>query len=517
VRKIKEVLKLKWHDGLSNRKIATSCNVSPSTVSDLVQRAAHAGLSWPSVQEMTDRALEELLYVGVSVRKPPDAMPNWQAVHKELSRPKVTLKLLWREYKEIQPDSFQYTQFCYHYRQWAKHLDVVMRQHHKAGEKLFVDWAGQTVPIHNPITGEISEAYLFVAALGASNYAFVRLYPSMELRNWIQAHCLAFEFFGGTPVIVVPDNLKTGITKPNYYDPDLNPTYADMARHYDVIVLPARVRKPNDKAKVESAVLHVERRILAALRDYTFFSVDEANDAIAEKLQEVNNEPFQKLDGSRTTWFLELDKPALSSLPEKRYEFRQWKKATVHMDYHVEFEKRFYSVPYKLVGKSVEVLATQTMVEIFYQGIPVAAHKRCGKFERFSTKSEHMPPSHQKYASRSPETMEAWAGQIGEHVQEWAHNLFERCRHPEQGYRAVLGVIRLSNKYTSERVNNACKRAIIYGAYSYRSVKSILEKGLDSVSPDHLTQTALPEHENVRGAEYYAVGGGESEWASNRH
>lgn len=490
VRKIREILKLKWQDGLSNRQIATSCNVSPSTVSDLVQRAAHAGLSWPSVQEMTDRALEAMLYVDVSIRKPPQAMPDWQKVHKELSRPGVTLKLLWWEYKEIQPDGFQYTQFCYHYRQWAKHLDVVMRQHHKAGEKVFVDWAGQTVPIHNPVTGDTSDAYLFVATLGATNYSFVRLYPSMDLKNWIQAHCVAFEFFGGIPAIVVPDNLKTGVTKPNYYDPDINPTYADMARHYGVVVLPARIRKPNDKAKVESAVLHVERKILAALRDHTFFSIEEANEAIAEKLEGMNNEPFQKLEGLRTSWFLELEKPALKPLPPKRYEFRQWKKATVHMDYHVEFEKHLYSVPFKLVGKSVEILATQTMVEVFYQGMLVATHKRLGKLERYSTKTEHMPASHQKYASRSPETMEAWAGKIGDHVQEWAHHLFERCQHPEQGYRSVLGVIQLSSKYTAERVDNACKRAISYGAYSYRSVKSILEKGLDNLSLDHPLQAA---------------------------
>ena len=516
MRKIREILKLKWQDGLSNRQIATSCNVSPSTVSDLVQRAAHAGLSWPSVQEMTDRALEAMLYVDVSIRKPPQAMPDWQKVHKELSRPGVTLKLLWWEYKEIQSDGFQYTQFCYHYRQWAKHLDVVMRQHHKAGEKVFVDWAGQTVPIHNPVTGDTSDAYLFVATLGATNYSFVRLYPSMDLKNWIQAHCVAFEFFGGIPAIVVPDNLKTGVTKPNYYDPDINPTYADMARHYGVVVLPARIRKPNDKAKVESAVLHVERKILAALRDHTFFSIEEANEAIAEKLEGMNNEPFQKLEGSRTSWFLELEKPALKPLPPKRYEFRQWKKATVHMDYHVEFEKHLYSVPFKLVGKSVEILATQTMVEVFYQGMLVATHKRLGKLERYSTKTEHMPASHQKYASRSPETMEAWAGKIGDHVQEWAHHLFERCQHPEQGYRAVLGVIQLSSKYTAERVDNACKRAISYSAYSYRSVKSILEKGLDNLSLDHAVQAALPDHENVRGAKYYVAGGGESEWAFNK-
>ena len=517
VRKILEILKLKWQDGLSNRQIAVSCNVSPSTVSDLIQRATHAGLSWPSVQEMTDQALEKLLYVDVSLRKPPDVMPDWQYIHKELSRPGVTLKLLWWEYKEIQPDGFQYTQFCYHYRQWAKHLDVVMRQHHKAGEKVFVDWAGQTVPIHNPVTGEVSEAYVFVAVLGASNYAFARIYPSMELRDWIQAHCLAFEFFGGVPLIVVPDNLKTGVKKAVYYDPDLNPTYADMARHYGVVVLPTRVRRPNDKSKVEHGVLHVERSILAALRDYTFFSVDEANDAVSEKLEELNNKPFQKLDGSRTSWFLELDKPALRPLPKQRYEFRQWKKAAVHIDYHVEFEKALYSVPYKLVGKSVEILSTQTMVEIFYQGMLVATHKRCTKYERYSTKSEHMPPAHQKYASRSPESMEAWAGTVGDHVQKWAHGLFKRCVHPEQGYRAVLGVIQLAKRYSSERVNNACRRAVLCGAYSYRSVKSILEKGLDSIALDTPTQAALPEHENIRGAQYYAAKGGETEWQFNRH
>lgn len=517
VRKILEILKLKWQDGLSNRQIAVNCNVSPSTVSDLIQRATHAGLSWPSVQQMTDKALETLLYVDVSTRKPPHVMPDWQQVHKELSRPGVTLKLLWWEYKELHPDGFQYTQFCYHYRQWAKHLDVVMRQHHKAGEKVFVDWAGQTFPIYDPVTGDIHPAYMFVAVLGASNYCFAHLFPAMELNYWILGHCLAFEFFGGIPVIVVPDNLKTGVTKANYYDPEINPTYADMARHYGVVVLPTRVRKPNDKAKVENAVLHVERNILAALRDYTFFSLDEANAAVLKELEALNNRPFQKLHGSRTSWFLEIDKPALKPLPEKRYEMRQWKKATVHMDYHVEFEKSLYSVPYKLVGKSVEILATQTIVEIYHQGMLVARHKRCGPYQRFSTIKEHMPSSHQKYAYRSPEDMAARAGKLGKHAEEWAHGLFERCEHPEQGYRAVLGLIQLAKKYSAKRVNNACKRAITYGAYSYRSIKSILEKGLDRVPVDHPPQLALPEHENIRGAAYYAEKGGDERWVLNRH
>lgn len=437
-------------------------------------------------------------------------------MHKELSRPGVTLKLLWWEYKELHPDGFQYTQFCHHYRQWAKQLDVVMRQHHKAGEKVFVDWAGQTVPIYDPISGRVYEAYLFVATLGASNYSFAHLFPSMELKYWILGHCLAFEFFGGVPLVVVPDNLKTGVTRANYYDPDINPTYADMARHYGVIILPTRVRKPNDKPKVENTVLHIERSILAALRDYQFFSIDEGNAAVSQELEKLNGRPFQKLDGSRKSWFLEIDKPALRPLPENRYEMRQWKKATVHMDYHVEFEKSLYSVPYQLVGKSVEILATQTLVEIYHHGMLVARHKRCSPYERYSTNKEHMPASHQAYASRSPETMAALAGKLGEYAQEWAKGLFEQCEHPEQGYRAVLGVIQLAKTYSAERVNNACKRAISCGAFSYRSIKSILEKGLDRISADHPSQLALPDHENIRGAEYYASKGGDEEWALNR-
>jgi len=306
----------------------------------------------------------------------------------------------------------------------------------------------------------------------------------MEKKYWVLGHCLAFEFFGGTPVIVVPDNLKTGVTKPNYYDPDINPTYADMARHYGVIILPTRVRKPSDKAKVENAVLHGERSILAALRDYTFFGHDEANAAVSEELEKLNNRPFQKLHGSRTSWFLEVDKPALRPLPDRRYEFRQWKRATVHMDYHVEFDKSLYSVPYQLVGKSLEILATQTLVEVYHQGMLVATHKRCGRHQRHSTLKEHMPSSHRHYAGRSPESVAAWAGKLGEHAEEWANGLFERCQHPEQGYRTVLGVIRLAKKYSPERVNRACKRAIAFGAYTYRSIKSILEKGLDSVPVD---------------------------------
>jgi len=510
VRKIKEILKLKWDEGLSNRQIAISCNVSPSTVSDLVQRAAHANLSWPSVQQIPDEDLENMLYVKIGSRKPDHMMPDWQKVHKELMMPGVTLRLLWWEYKETHPDGFQYSQFCYHYRQWARHLSVVMRQTHKAGEKLFVDWAGQTVPIYDRTTGASTDAYLFVAVLGVSNYTFAYLFPSMVLPNWISAHCLAFEFLGGTTAIVVPDNLKTGVTKSNYYDPDLNPTYADLARHYGVVVLPTRVRRPNDKAKVEQGVLHAERWILAALRHYKFFSVDEANQATAEKLEILNTKPFQKLDGSRTSWFLEIDKPALKPLPKTRYEFRQWKRTTVHMDYHVEFDKRFYSVPYKLVGKTVEILATQNMIAIYYKGERVATHRLLNGPKQHSTDLQHMPASHRAYATRNPEEMAIEASKIGPHAKSWVHSVFETCLHPEQGYRMVAGMLSLLKTYQPEQVDKACQRAIKYEAFSYRSLKSILDKGLEGLALTTLDYSPLPEHENVRGAQYYAAKGGDS-------
>ena len=347
MRKIEEILRLKYEAGLTHRAIAQSCSVSPSTVSEYVTHAKAAGLSWPLPEELNAEQLEELLFPqrgSASGRNIPQ--PDWAEVHKELRRKGVTLSLLWVEYRQEQPDGYGYSQFCHHYRQWAKQLKPMMRQKHKAGEKLFVDYAGQTMPVVDPQTGEIRQAQIFVATLGASNYTYTEAHWSQDLTNWIGAHVRALAFLGGVPEVLVPDNLKAGVKSPHLYEPDLNPTYLDFARHYGVAVVPARVRKPKDKSKVEVGVQVVERWVLAPLRDRTFFSLAELNQAMWELLAELNDRPMRHLGQSRRELFESLDKPALAPLPVQPYEFARWKKARVHIDYHVSFEKHYYSVPY---------------------------------------------------------------------------------------------------------------------------------------------------------------------------
>jgi len=355
MRKIEEVLRLKYEVGLSHRAIAQSCGVSSSTVSTYVTHAKAAGVSWPLPEEMSAKQLEEKLFPerGSDGSKIPQ--PVWSSVYKELKGKGVTLSLLWVEYRQAHPDGYSYSQFCHRYRQWRKHLNPTMRQTHRAGEKLFVDYAGQTVQVVDPDTGEMREAQIFVATLGASSYTYAEAHWSQSLPNWIGAHVRALAFLGGTPQLLVPDNLKAGVTSANLYEPDINPTYQDFARHYGVAVVPTRVRKPRDKAKVEVGVQVVERWILARLRHRTFFSLAELNQAIGELLAELNRREMKHVGQSRLALFEELDKPALSPLPERPYEFALWKKARVHIDYHVSFEKRYYSVPYTLTGRVCQI------------------------------------------------------------------------------------------------------------------------------------------------------------------
>jgi transposase len=375
MRKIEEILRLKYEARLSHRAIAQSCSVSPSTVSEYITHAKAAGLSWPLPEEINNEKLNELLFPqrgSASGHNIPQ--PDWAEVHKELRRKSVTLSLLWVEYRQEHPGGYGYSQFCYHYRMWAKQLKPMMRQKHKAGEKLFVDYAGQMVPVVDPQTGEIRQAQIFVATLGASNYTYSEAHWSQDLPNWIGAHVRTLAFLGGVPEVLVPDNLKAGVKSPHLYEPDLNPTYLDFAQHYGVAVVPARVRKPKDKSKVEVGVQVVERWILAPLRDRTFFSLAELNQAMWELLVELlrdrtffslaelnqamwellvelNERPMRHLGQSRLQLFESLDKPALAPLPAQPYEFARWKKARVHIDYHVSFEKHYYSVPYNLIGK----------------------------------------------------------------------------------------------------------------------------------------------------------------------
>jgi transposase len=504
MRKIEEILRLKYEAGLTHRAIARSCSVSASTVSEYVTHAQAAGLSWPLPEELNAQELEELLFPQrdcASGRNIPH--PDWAEVHKELRRKGVTLSLLWVEYRQEQPDGYGYSQFCHHYRQWTKQLKPMMRQKHKAGEKLFVDYAGQTMPVVDPKSGEIRQAQIFVATLGASSYTYIEAHWSQDLANWIGAHVRGLAFLGGVPAVLVPDNLKAGVQSPHLYEPDLNPTYLDFARHYGVAVVPARVRKPKDKSKVEVGVQVVERWVLAPLRDRTFFSLVELNQAMWELLAELNDRPMRHLGQSRRELFESLDKPALAALPVQRYEFARWKKVRVHIDYHVSFEKHYYSVPYTLIGKEVDMRVTEKTVEIFYQRKRQASHRRSPAQGRYSTQNEHMPPAHQKYSDWSPERFLRWAEEIGPDTTRLIAAVLEARRHPQQAYRSCLGILGLGKRYTNARLEAACRRALSAGIRSYKGVRNILENKLDQLAVDQPSAKPLPPHANIRGESYY--------------
>ena len=506
MRKVREVLRLKFECGLTNRKIAKSTAIARSTVGDYIQRAVAAGLSWPLAEDMDDARLEQILFDQVP-RTPKDQRPplNFPQIHKELKRKGMTLMLLWHEYKSENPQGYQYSQFCYRYRQWCNKLDPVMRQDHRAGEKLFVDYCGMTVAITDAGTGKTREAQIFVACMGASNYTYAEATLTQGLADWINSHIRTLEFLGGVPELIIPDNLKSGVNKACRYEPDLNPTYLDMANHYETAVIPARVRAPKDKAKAEVGVQIVERWILAKLRNRTFFSITELNRAIATLLVDLNNKPFQKLPGTRKSVFESIDKPALKPLPVGRYQFARWKKARVNIDYHIEVDRHYYSVPHQLVKKELDIRLTVNTVECFHKGKSVASHARSDRQGRHTTVREHMPTQHQKYMDWTPERLLRWAGKIGPHTAELIANVMEARMHPQQGFRSSLGILRLGKSYGEDRLEAASRRANQIGGRTYKSVESILKNGLDRKPlPDEKSSDAPIEHTNIRGGKYYS-------------
>jgi transposase len=460
-------------------------------------------LSWEDVKGMDDKQLRRMVRSAAEDPEPSKPLPDYAWVHQELKKKSVTMGLLWQEYKAAHPDGYQETQFREYYYKFAKSLQVSMRQRHKAGESMFVDYAGQTVPIYDRATGKVSQAQIFVATLGASNYSFAEATPDQSLASWIGSHVRAFEYFGGVSGKVVPDNLKCGVTSACRYEPDINPTYADMIAHYGTVVIPARVRRPKDKAKVENAVLVVERWILATLRNRKFFSIAELNQTIKELLVILNQRRFKKLDGSRESVFLALEKPALKPLPERPYEFAGWKKARVNMDYHIEIEGHYYSTPYTLAHEEVDVRHTTRTVEIFHNGRRVGSHAKDSRRGHHSTVREHMPKSHQQYLEWTPTRIIERARVIGPKTTELVEYVLGNREFPQQGYRTCLGIIRLAKEYSGERLEAACRRALAIHACSYRSVHSILERGLDRHPLDQPSETVAVAHENIRGGEYF--------------
>lgn len=505
MRKIEEVLRLHFECRLSTRAIGKSLGLGRSTVSEYIRRARAAGIGWPLAEGMHEIELDRQLFPPLpapTCAGRPE--PDWSEVHCELKRKGVTLSLLWEDYKASSPEGYRYSWFCETYRQWAGRLDLVMRQSHRAGEKAFVDYAGQTVDVVDANTGEIRQAQIFVAVLGASNYTYAEATWTQQLPDWIASHVRAFQYFGGVPEILIPDNLWSGVTRPHRYEAVPNATYREMASHFGCAIIPARVRRPRDKAKVEAGVLLVERWILARLRHRKFFSLVELNNEISKLLEVLNTRPFKKLEGSRRSHFEALERPVLKALPATPYEFGEWSLARVHIDYHVEVQGHYYSVPYQLLRQQLDVWCTARVVEIFHKGIRVASHVRGFGKGGYTTLKEHMPPSHRAYADWTPERLVRWAEKTGESTAGMAAAILSRRVHPQQGFRSCLGLMALGKKHGANRLEAACRRALEIGAISYRSVESILKNGLDRKD---LSRSAKPsatvKHPNVRGADYF--------------
>lgn len=506
MRKIKDIVRLNETCQLSHRQIAKSCGVARSTVAEILRRATTAGLSWPLPVDVDDATLEAWLYPETPpITGTSRPVPEWATVHQELTRKGVTLALLWQEYQAAHPDGYQYSRFCDRYRVWLKTLDRCLRQEHRAGEKLFVDYAGQTMPVRTRPTGEIREAQIFVAVLGASNYTYAEATWTQALPDWTASHVRAFAFFGGVPQIVVPDNLKSGVTKTCRYEPELNPTYQALAEHYGVAVIPARVRKPRDKAKVEVGVQIVERWILACLRHQSFFRLSDLNAAIAGCLTRLNARPFKKLPGCRQSVFDTVDRPALQPLPAEPYVYAEWRQARVNIDGHLDVEGHYYSVPSPLIRTQLEVRLTATTLECFHRGQRVASHVRSAERGRHTTVVAHLPLAYQRYLDWPPSRLIHWAETVGPATAAVVTTILNGRPHPEQGYRSCLGVLRLSREYGVQRLEAACQRAQTLGAFAYKSVQSILKTGLDQ---QPLAEPGAPrplpmDHAHLRGTTYY--------------
>jgi len=510
VRKIKEILRLVHICSLSNREIAQSCDVARSTVSDYLIRAKAAGVNWPDAADLTETELEERLFpnehLASSVQRPP---PDCDYIYDQLRRYRnvnLTLTQLWLEYKEKHSDGYQYTQFCAYYHRWRGRLDYCMRQEHRAGEKTFIDYS-DGLAIVNHLTGELIPTQLFVAVWGASNYTYADATLSQTLPDWIGSHVRAFQYFGCLARMLVPDNLKSGVNKACFYEPELNPTYAEMAEHYGCAVLPARPSRPRDKAKAEVGVLIAQRWILAVLRQRTFYSLTELNAAIRECLERLNTRPMRRLGKSRRDLFETIDRPNALPLPPRAYEYAEWLKATVNIDYHIEIDHHYYSISFQLLRERLDVRLTATTVEAFHKGERVAAHVRSYVKGAHTTLREHMPPEHQQYAEWSPSRFIQWAGKIGVATAQLVEKIMAARTYPEQGYRACMGIIHLGQHYEPERVEAAAKRAIKYNTCSFKSVSAILAAGLDRQTDAGETprQLTLPEHGNIRGKGYYAT------------
>lgn len=513
MRQIKEVLRLHHEAHLSERQIAHGCRISRSTVQRYLERAAAASLGWPLPESVDDTQLERLLFppqpsnATSEGRQAPKPQPDFAKIHQELKANKsVTLQLLWQEFQEQHPAGAHYSWFCEQYRDWTRHLDVVLRQDHRAGEKTFVDHAGDTIEVIDPATGQSRPAYVFVAVLGASNYTYAEATWTRSLPDWIGSHTRALAFFGGATQLIVPDQWKAGVQKPCYWEPELNRTYQEWAIHNGVAIVPARPRHARDKAKVEQGVLLVQRWVVAALRKRQFFSLAQVNEAIGGLMGKLNQRSFRKLAGSRLEFYEKLDRPALQPLPPQPYVFAEWKKERVRLDYHVEVDGHYYSVPYQLAQRPVEIRYTATTVEVLYHGKRVASHARSWEKPGTTTETSHQPKSHQRYREWTPTRLLEWAEAVGPFTRRLVEAMLIHKPHPEAGYRAAMGLRPLASQYGDQRLEAAATRAVRCKLYRLENIRSILHTRLDQQPLPMLVSSAEPvAHDNIRGAAYYSA------------
>lgn len=502
MRQLREILRLRLQADLSVRQIQRSLRVSVGAVSKVLSKASELGIDWMTVDALDDVQLANRFYPRADTRQSNHfEMPDWREVHQELSRKGMTKHLLWEEYTQQYPNrSYSYPQYCHHYQVWQKKQRRSMRQTHRAGEKLFVDYAGQTVPVVSGTTGEVRFAQIFVAVMGASNYTFAEATWTQNQADWLGSHVRAFEFLGGVPELVIPDNLKSGVSKACRYDPDVNAAYQQLAAHYGTAIVPARPYKPKDKAKAEVGVQIIERWILARLRHQTFFSLAELNTCIRALLNDVNGRQFKQLNGTRQSWFETLDRPALQPLPVHAYQYTDIRPAKVNIDYHIQYERHLYSVPHHLVGERIEIHASATLVTIFFKNRSVASHPRKHR-PGTTTLAEHMPERHQKHHQWTPGRLMNWAKDIGDETLAWVKRQLESKVHEAQAYRVCLGLLNLSKSYPLERLEAACGLANRQGLDRLRQVKAVLQSNQDKLyraptkSSAHLPQS----HENIRG------------------
>ena len=509
MRKIHAVLRQFYELNRSQREISRSLNIGRGTVANYLSRARNAGLSWPLPPEMDERSLALALFPESTKNDAQQRFvePDFAAVYLELKSVGMTKQLAWEEYRQVHNNNgYSYSQFCHRYRTWLGQQKRSMRQNHIAGEKVFIDYCGPTIPLVDAHTGTYISALIFVAVLGASNYTFACASASQKEADWIDAHSKAAAFFGGWATLTIPDNLKSGVTKTDRYVPVLNASYEQWADHYRTAIIPARPYKPKDKAKAENGVLVVERWIIARLRKLTFFSLGELNQAITLLLVELNNRAFKKLPGSRRSLFEQIEQAKLIPLPSQSYEYQHVKLARVHVDYHIEYDKHYYSVPHMLVGSQVEVRASNRIVNVYAGGKRVACHARSTLQAKHTTLTEHMPEAHRHHASWTPERFEQWASDIGTATHCIVHKMLSGRRHPQQNFRSVLALLSLTKKYDRVRLERACARAIQIGSPTRTSVQSILKKGLDKLDEQSSNEGIegddqhLIDHENIRGS-----------------